>query len=449
MKKFLALTFSLLLVLTTFTACRKNISNDEDGKIEDEAANATLNFAALESAYGSEMWKKIADEFEKENSGVTVNVTTSKTIEDVLSPQMKAGDYPDVVHLATGREKALTETLTKEKSLEDISDVLKMTVPGEAVTVEEKLLDGFTDTLITKPYGDGKLYLAPMFYSPCGLFYNKALFEQKGWSVPETWDEMWKLGDKAKEENISLFTYPTSGYFDSFFYALLASHGNTEFYNSALTYKEGIWDSDEAKEALGIIGKLKDYTEPTTVSNANNENYLKNQQLVLDNKALFMPNGTWVKGEMADAPMSDDFEWGFAPLPALKEGGDRYSYTFFEQMWIPKNAKNKDLAKKFIAFMYSDKAAEIFADEGDAVAVQPIKGVSRFLDDEEKEIYSIYDNGIKAAMGSFASTEPVEGVSIFDEVFSAIDSVISGETTVDIWRARIAKASDKLREAMK
>ncbi len=38
-----------------------------------------------------------------------------------------------------------------------------------------------------------------MFYGPCGLFYNAGLFEEKGWDVPTTWDEMWALGDKAKE----------------------------------------------------------------------------------------------------------------------------------------------------------------------------------------------------------------------------------------------------------
>ena len=41
-----------------------------------------------------------------------------------------------------------------------------------------------------------------MFYSPCGLFYNAGLLEEKGWDVPKTWDEMWELGDKAKEEGI-------------------------------------------------------------------------------------------------------------------------------------------------------------------------------------------------------------------------------------------------------
>ena len=41
---------------------------------------------------------------------------------------------------------------------------------------------------------------------------------------------------------------------------------------------------------------------------ANDQDFTQNQQLVLDNKALFMPNGTWIVGEMAEAPRADGFE---------------------------------------------------------------------------------------------------------------------------------------------
>ena len=66
-------------------------------------------------------------------------------------------------------------------------------------------------------------------------------------------------------------------------------------------------------------------------------------------------------GEMAEAPRAEGFTWGMTALPAAKEGGDRYSYTWFEQAWIPSGAENIDAAKQFVAFLYSDKACEIFA----------------------------------------------------------------------------------------
>lgn len=458
LRKLIAAGLVTTVAVTGFAGCGGN--NTEENKTESsssenssaqssEASSSgkTLKVAALESAYGPDMWDGIAKAFEEEHDGVKVELTVDKKLEDKITPAMKSGDYPDVVHLATGRDAALTETLTKEKGLTSLDDVLDMTVPGEDVKVKDKILPGFLDTLGTMPYNDGKTYYAPMFYSPCGLFYNAGLLKEKGWEVPKSWDEMWELGDKAKAEGISLFTYPTTGYFDAFTYALLESSGGADFYNDCMTYKDGVWESDDATAVFDTIGKLAQYVEPTTVGNANDEGFTKNQQLILDNKAIFCPNGTWLPDEMADAPRKDGFEWGFTAVPAVEKSEKPSSFTFFEQMWIPAEAENQDLAKEWIAFMYSDKAAEIFADSG---AIQPINGISDKLDADKQLYYQIYDNDAAVAvMGGFAATEPVEGVSMADSLFKAVDSIVSGDKTVAEWQSDVEKTSDLLREAMK
>lgn len=456
MKKILSLAITAALTLS-LAACGNssenasgtttNSSNNTKTNSTSTTETRTLKLAALETAYGADVWKEITAAFEKATPGVKVETTIDKNIEDVIGPGMKSGDFPDIIHLAVGQQKGLTETFVKDNNLTDLTDVLSMTVPGEDVTVKDKLIPGFTDTSITNPYNDGKTYLMPMFYSPTGLFFNEGLFEEKGWKVPETWDEMWALGDKAKAEGIALFAYPMPGYFDSFFYALLNEVGGADFFNKATSYTEGVWETPEAKQAFDLITKLTStYTEKTVPANANKDNFTKNQQLILDNKALFMPNGTWVVGEMSKAPRAEGFKWGFTALPALKEGGDRYSYTFFEQIWVPAKAENADLAKQFIAYLYSDEAAAIFAKAG---AVQPIKGMSEKLDGDNKLFYSIYDSGAKAAMGAFATTDPVEGVNISDTVFRSIDSLVTGAKSQEDWVNGIIKASDALRAAMK
>lgn len=427
-------------------ADNSNADNAADAPETTPPAEAqTLKVAAFEGGYGADMWSEVVAAFEASHPGVTVELTIDKKIEDVISPAMKAGDYPDVVHLATGREAALTETLTKEKALLPLTDVLEMTVPGESVKVKDKIIPGFLDTLATNPYGDGVTYYAPMFYSPCGLFYNAGLFKEKGWTVPTTWEEMWALGDTAAADNIALFTYPTTGYFDAFTYAALASAGGSDFFNKCMTYEDGIWESEDATKVFELVAKLATYTEGTTVANANNDNFTKNQQLILDNKAIFCPNGTWLPGEMAEAPRADGFEWGFMALPAVNAGGSGCSFCWFEQMWIPAAAENQDMAKEFVAYMYSDEAAKIFAK---STAIQPITGVSDSLEGDNKMFYSIYDNGATAVMGGFASTEPVEGVNMLDTLCGTVNSIVSGDKTVAEWQTAVAEASDKLRAAM-
>ncbi|MDD6057816.1 MAG: carbohydrate ABC transporter substrate-binding protein [Clostridiales bacterium] len=459
-KKAVSVLLAALMVMGTLAGCgategdapapaETEASADNGGgtDVAEEGLSGTLKVAAFNGGYGADIWKQVTDKFMEHNPNVTIELTVEKNLEEVISPLMKAGDYPDYVYLATGRELALPETLLKDNAIMDITDVLSMQVPGEDVTVGDKIIPGFTDTLVTNPYGDGKTYLAPMFYTPCGLWYDANLLETKGWTVPETWDEMWELGDKAKAEGISLFTYPVAGYFDSFVFGMLTEIGGADFYNRAMKYEDGIWETPEATQIFEIIGKLADYTEPTTVGNANKDNFKKNQQLVLDDKAIFMPNGNWIIGEMAEAPRTEGFKWGFAPLPAVEEGGNRCAFTFFEQAWIPEQAENPELAKAFMAYTYSDEAAEIFASNG---AIQPIQGVSQYITDEDsKTIYSIYDTGAIASMGGFAATEAVEGVSMKETLFFTIDSIMTGDKSVEEWQAAVEEVSDQLRAALK
>lgn len=449
-KRLLSLFLCAALAATALVGCGGGSKETKVAETTGEETTAvgedvTIKVAAIETAYGSEMWQKVCDAF-TEQTGIKVELTTDKNLEDVIGPSMQGGDYPDVVHLATGREAALTEQFIKGNLIADITDVLSMQVPGEEAIVSDKIAGGFTETSLTNPYGDGKTYLAPMFYSPCGLFYNAGLLDEKGWEVPTTWDEMWELGDKALEEGIYLFTYPTTGYFDAFFYALMYSAGGAEFFDKATNYEEGIWDTEEAKTCFDIVAKLAKYTNPITPAQANDQDFTQNQQLVLDNKAIFMPNGTWIVGEMAEAPRADGFKWGMTALPSIEADGDQYSYTWFEQAWIPSGAANVDAAKQFVAFLYSDKACEIFAEAG---AIQPVLGIADKLEGDNVMFYSIYDNGAKAAMGNFAAFEAIPGVEVRTVFFDPVNSLVSGEMTEEQWIEGIKTASDQMRANLK
>ena len=456
MKKFFSLLLTLALVLSLAACGGGNGGSDAgtttpppagsgDTQTPPPAEDVTITVAALASGYEEAypgMWQEVCDAFTAA-TGIKVDLIVDKALEDVIGPSMQGGEFPDVIHLATGREKGLTEQFIKDRNIAELTDVLSMTIPGESTTVSDKIVGGFTDTSVTNPYGDGVTYLAPMFYSPCGLFYNAGLFEEKGWTVPATWDEMWELAEKAQAEGSYLFTYPTTGYFDAFLYALMYSVGGPDFFNKATTYAEGIWDTPEAQQCFDIIAKLASYTNPVTPAQANDQDFTQNQQLVLDNKALFMPNGTWIVGEMAEAPRAEGFQWGMTALPAAKAGGNGASYCWLEQAWIPAQAANIDAAKQFVAFLYSDKACAIFAKGG---AVQPVPGITDNFEGDNKMFYSIYDNGADAAMGGFAAYNSVAGLGTVREVFlDPVNGLVDGSMTKDQWISDVKAASDQMR----
>ncbi len=446
MKKLVALLCTGLM-LVSLVGCSKPADNGGDG-----TATATtdpnapvLKIAGLDGGYGTAGWEAVAKAFEAKE-GVKVELQLEKNIAETLRPVITSGkNVPDIIYLSVGAEGKLTDAMVAEKQILDISDILTMTIPGETGTVQDKILPGFTAALTSSPYGDGKLYLAPMFYSPCGLFYNAGLFEEKGWTVPTTWDEMWALGDVAKAEGIALFTYPTTGYFDAFFSALINATAGPEVYTRLMNYDAEAWQLPEVKQAFEIVGKLASYTEENTVANANKDGFTKNQQLILDNKALFCPNGTWLPGEMADAPRADGFKWGFTALPAVTAGGDGYSTTFAEQMYIPTAAANPDLAKKFIAFAYSDEATKLFIENGGAV--MPTTTASGMLAGTDNELYySVYDNGAKANAVGFAAHDAVEGVDLTSAegiIYGTVNSVVTGDKSVEEWYNAVVEAVKK------
>lgn len=472
MKNFKKVLLAALAVFA-FTACGANQNdggNKEDTKANNEQteqkddskeekdsssdssdkkfAGKTLTLAGLDGGYGTEGWKKVIAKFE-EKTGAKVEAKFEKNIYEVIRPEIQAGNAPDVIYNNIGQESGLTETMIKEHMLMDITDVLDMTVPGEDKKVSEKIIPGFTDTAVTNPYGDGKTYLAPLFYSPTGLWYNKAMFKEGGgkYELPKTMDEFIALGEEAKKDGISLFTYPTTGYFDTFSFAMFYSIGGSELFDKLVNYDPEAW-KNEATPYFETVGKILKYLNPNTVAQANNESFTQNQLQVMKNETLFMPNGTWIVEEMKDAKgVADNFEWGLMALPSMKDG-KRYAYSWFEQIFITESAKEPELAKEFLAYLYSDEASKIFLENGGAV--QPINGIEKMITDENQKLfYSIYEDGVTAALGGWGQAPAVEGVDITKELFDAVNSVANGDKTVEDWQKGVVSAAEKISEAVK
>lgn len=430
---------------------QKDDSKEEDSSSDNsdkKFAGKTLTLAGLDGGYGTEGWKKVIANFE-EMTGAKVEAKFEKNIHEVIRPEIQAGNAPDVIYNNIGQESGLTETMIKENMLMDITDVLDMTVPGEDKKVSEKIIPGFTDTAVTNPYGDGKTYLAPLFYSPTGLWYNKAMFKEGGgkYELPKTMDEFIALGEEAKKDGISLFTYPTTGYFDTFSFAMFYSIGGSELFDKLVNYDPEAW-KNEATPYFETVGNILKYLNPNTVAQANNESFTQNQLQVMKNESLFMPNGTWIVEEMKDAQgVADNFEWGLMALPSMNEG-KRYAYSWFEQIFITESTKEADLAKEFIAYLYSDEASKLFLENGGAV--QPINGIEDMITDENQKLfYSIYEDDVTAALGGWGQAPAVEGVDMTKELFDAINSVANGDKSVEDWQKDVVSAAEKISEAVK
>lgn len=74
--------------------------------------------------------------------------------------------------------------------LEDLTDIVRSTLPGESRTIEDKLTEQQQNYFAVKTNGDttGKYYALPHYYGTYGIVYNVDLFDEKGYYFDENGD---------------------------------------------------------------------------------------------------------------------------------------------------------------------------------------------------------------------------------------------------------------------
>ena len=124
-------------------------------------------------------------------------------------------------------------------------------------------LDGFSEGFKAASTGDdGKQYFVPLYNYPWAVHYSKSLFEEKGYTVPTTWDEMIALADKMKADGIVPFSFgndgkwPAMGTFD-----ILNMRLNGYDYHISLMGGNEDWTSDEVKN---VFAQYADIAARTT-----------------------------------------------------------------------------------------------------------------------------------------------------------------------------------------
>ena len=437
MKKMVALACAGLMVASVVTGC----GSKKDDADKSGGEKRVLKFDSFSGGNGEEVWKDLEAAFEKKYPEVDVQMRFEKDLPAVLNKENATGT--DLVYYNVGQKSGFTESQLNSGEVMDISDVF-----ANAKDVDQ----AFADSSVSKYLGDGKNYLAPIMYTPGAFFYNAELIgEGKKYALPSTWDEMFALGDQLKKEKgPALFTYPVKGYFDN---TLIGMYKQLGILDKALSYDDSTWTSKEGTKILETVGKLvakeNGYLFKDTVANANaKDGFTNNQQAVIDGKALFMPNGYWVKNEMSKTTPEKGFKWGVMALPAFEKDGKRAIASFTEQAWIPKQAKNSADAKKFLEFIYSEEGAEIML-KHDIVA--PVKGITDKIDknsDLGKAFATYSEKNVETIVGASYAAYDKKALPKLDfnaSLYGPIDDIATGKKDVATWKSELIKLWKELK----
>ena len=421
-------------------------------------ADKTLNIAVFQGGYGADYWNDVIAKFEEKYPGVKVNMTINPKIGEIIRPQIVAGNVPDFISLNDSEQSGLILSMIKEKALMDITDVFNSKALDKNETLKDMILPGFLDSTKFAPYGDGKIYLAPFNAGPMGLVYNKTLFREKGWKVPETWDDFFALQKELdKPENYltnadgsktkrALFTYQGiyPSYLEELLWPAVAGTAGIDAADQIANYTEGSFKDSNVKKVLDVFAKIgKDgYLMNGTVE----LNHTQSQADLMMGKAVFIVNGNWMENEMKDSPREKGFEFGMTHVPTFNASDKKYILTSYEQFSIPAKAKNPELAKEFLKYLYTDDSVKLFAEKANGVyaltgAQNLVKNI--LLSNGSTFVYDSFSalDGATSMMMNWKALPKGSKINISDEIFTkCVTPVMNGSMTTDQWADQVESA---------
>ncbi|MEI2712912.1 MAG: hypothetical protein V9G04_06340 [Nocardioides sp.] len=125
-------------------------------------------------------------------------------------------------------------------------------------------IDGLNDSFkAAATASDGKQYFVPREYYPWAVFYNKKVWDQKGYAPPATFDEFKTLMSQMKKDGITPWAFgdkdgwPAMGTFD-----ILNMRINGFDFHMNLMKGEEAWDSKEVKNVFDTWAGLLEFNQP-------------------------------------------------------------------------------------------------------------------------------------------------------------------------------------------
>lgn len=306
-------------------------------------------------------FNKIVADFEAKNPGVKVTVNYS----DVESYKTSIRNFlvtspPDIAFWFTG---ARMRAFTKRDLFEDLTSFMQ----------EAKL----TETM--KPFipavSDGnKIFMVPTNMTTWGFYYNKQLFDKAGVKPPATWAELMTVADKLKASGVTPFTIGTRDLWANalwFDYLDLRMNG-LEFHDQLMNGKVSYTDP-RVKKVFAT------WSQPITkgyfLENASSYGWQEAIPFLSQGKAAMYLLGPYVRTSL---PAEMHANIGFFPFPKVEPSMPDYEELSVNGVGIPKGAKNKDLAKRFLRFLSEPDNNKAFAKGG---AVLPAR-IDVTIDDD-------------------------------------------------------------------
>ena len=368
------------IALTGLTACDGggNSGNGGNSGGGNTGKVTTITVGYFEGAYGDIHWKSWEKLYNAAhpNEKIELEPEGDRAYGSAVENLLMTGAGPDImVAPMTWRKHA------SRGWLEPLGDVYSSDF-GNGSTLEQSLNDEIKDNLKF----NGQYYAMPFSEYITGIAVNKGFFDEHGWKLPETMTDMLDIinkiaalpenNDEDTENDIAAFSW--SGKESQYYwnYVMNTWWANYGGINEITTFKKmespSVYQTTAREKAVdALLTLIGGKGAPKNCANGvvGMEN-LDAQLLFTSGKALMMPNASWLEIEMLKTT-PEGFEMVLIAPPTIEGGsGENNLYGHVDEwLIIPSAAENKEAAKKFVSFIFSEKGLVDFFEKTSTTSV--------------------------------------------------------------------------------
>jgi len=338
------------------------------------------------------------------------------------------GNPPDLGMLNYNMEMA---RFMERGALSDLSDM------PEA----DRVLPDVQDLVSQYATYPGRTSVLPYSVMAASVIYNKAIFEEQGLKVPQTYDELISVCDKLKAAGITPF-YGTfkdpwtvaQGWFD---YTVGGEVDVASFYDEMNKLGTDVGPASPVsfqKTFADPVARMKLLIDNYANSNAASKGYGDGNLAFAQGEAAMYLQGPWALGEIAKT--SPDLQLGTFPLPMTDSPEDLQVRVNIDlAAWIPETSEHQGAAREFLSYLFQQdvmdayNAAQLgYGTTTDAAPVTDprIVGMKKYYDDAK-----FYQGASVAIPLTIPSANYLQGIALG----SGVERTLS---TLDADWARLA-----------
>ena len=298
------------------------------------------------------IFEALIAEFNESNDHIYLNFTSPNDAVTIMKTRFVREDYPDVV--AIGGDASYAD-FVDSNILADMTEY-----PGMA-----QVQQAYQDIMKSVTYVpmDG-IYGVPYIANAAGMLYNKDMFAEKGWDIPETWDEFIALCEEIKAEGEVLPLY--LGFLDT--WTILSPWNSmlVELVPSDHIRKVNAGEAkfaDYYREPAEKLLKLLDYAEDGPMAYS----YEDACTAFARGQSAMFPCGSFAVPQILSA--NPEMNIGLFAMPASDNPDDRIIVSGVDLCWNMLAAKeeHRDQIYEVIDFLNEPENLQTYCDDQKAI----------------------------------------------------------------------------------